>query len=98
MARFIFVIFLSAGFAAGCSDFPQLDNAVSETARNADFPGIVPKSQILANANDVQISPQTTAGIRNRASGLRARAARLRGPVLSSATRARLRAAMARHR
>ena len=98
MARFIFVILLSVGFLAGCSDFPQLDNAVSETARNADFPQLVPKSQLLANARDVQISPQTTAGIINRAGSLQARAARLRSPVLSSATRARLQAAMARHR
>jgi len=98
MARFTFIICLSAGLLAGCSDFPQLDSAVSDAARDADFPQLVPKSQILANANDIQISPQTTAGLKNRASGLRTRAARLRGPVLSSATRARLRAAMSRHR
>jgi len=95
----IAVIFtISATLLAGCSDFPQLDSAISPAARNAEYPSLVPISQIISGAADVQITEQTVSTLKGRISRLNARAARLRRPVIDNATRARLRAAMNRHR
>lgn len=82
----------------GCSDFPELDAAVTPAARQAGYPSLIPINQLIDGAQDVQITPQTVANLQGRVSGLQARAARLRGPVIDAATRARMRAAIARHR
>ena len=87
-----------ATLLAGCSDFPELDAAITPTARNAEYPSLMPIDQLVADAQDVQITEQTVTTLKGRAGSLRARAARLRGPIIDSATRARMRAAIARHR
>ncbi len=82
---------------SGCTDFHELDGQISAQARAADFPSLLPLDQILSGAQDVQITPETTAGLSARLARLRARAARLRGPVLSRSDRQQLRAAVQRH-
>ncbi len=87
-----------ATILVGCSDFPELDAAVTPAARQAGYPSLVPMDQLIAGAKEVQITEETVATLQGRVSGLKGRAARLRGPVIDGATRARMRAAIARHR
>ncbi len=98
MLRIIPALALSAALLAGCSDFPELDDAVSPTARKAGFPNLLPIDQLIAGAQEVQITEETVTTLQARIARLNARAARLRGPVIDAATRARMRAAIARHR
>lgn len=89
---------LTAALLAGCNDFPQLDDAISTTARNADYPTLLPIDQVISGANDVQITEKTVSALMGRIAALRGRAARLRRPVIDTRTRARMRAAINRHR
>lgn len=98
MLRFTALFTLTATLLVGCSDFPELDAAISPTARQAGYPSLVPMGQIITGAQEVQITPQSVASLQGRVGGLQARAANLRRPVIDSASRARLRAAIARHR
>ncbi len=98
MLRHAAAIAIIATVMAGCSDFPELDAAVTPAARDAAYPSLTPLDQLIAGAQDVQITPQTVANLQGRVTGLQGRAARLRGPVIDAATRARMRAAIARHR
>ncbi|WP_456386903.1 hypothetical protein [Profundibacter sp.] len=98
MLRLINSLALAATLLAGCSDFPELDAAITSAARNADYPNLLPIDQLIADAQQVQISPETVTNLEGRISHLNARAARLRGPVIDGASRARMRAAIARHR
>ncbi|KPU84125.1 hypothetical protein JI58_05695 [Marinosulfonomonas sp. PRT-SC04] len=98
MLRHTALFALTATLLAGCSDFPELDAAITPAARMAGYPSLVPIPQILTDAQDVQITEQSVANLQGRVGRLQARAARLRGPVVDSATRARMRKAIARHR
>lgn len=89
---------LTAALLAGCSDFPQLDDVISSSARSADYPALLPIDQLLGGANDTQITDANLANLKGRVAGLQARAARLRRPVIDARTRAKMRAAINRHR
>ena len=95
------VVFLGFLLLAGCADFPQLDASVSDRARAAAYPRILPLDGLLAVA-DARPEGAAAAGLGNlpaRLARLQARANAMRGrPVIDPATRARLRAALARHR
>ncbi len=82
---------------AGCADFPALDAAISDRARAADYPVILPLDALLAQG-DIAALPQGAASLPARADALRARARALAArPVIDAATRARLLAAVQRH-
>lgn len=98
MLRMLPALAIFAALLAGCSDFPELDNAVSPTARKAGYPDLLPIDQLIVGAQEVQITEETVSTLRSRIARLNARAARLRGPVIDAATRARMRTAIARHR
>ena len=98
MLRLATAFAITATVLVGCSDFPELDAAISPAARQAGYPSLLPMGPLMTDVAEVQITEETTATLHARASNLRARAARLRGPVVDSATRARMRAAIARHR
>lgn len=74
-----------------CTDFPDLGDTIPRDLEQADFPKLVPVEPLLARANEVQITPESTAALDARVARLRARAARLRGQVVDSGTRARMR-------
>ncbi|WP_300058373.1 hypothetical protein [uncultured Roseobacter sp.] len=77
--------------AAACVQFPEIDDATDEVARDADYPDLVPLDTIPASSVDAQTEREDTqATLEARVSGLQARAARLRGSVLSSDDRTRL--------
>jgi len=90
---------ICAIFAAlvGCSEFPALDAAVSDRARNADYPEIVPLHDLVASVPPVP----TGLGVGNltyRLQNLRVRAAYARSrPVVDAETRRRMQAALNRH-
>ncbi len=97
MLRHLSVFALVTALLAACSDFPELDQAVSDSARHADFPELLPLQTILNQAENTQITEQTVSSLQGRVARLRARANRLRAPVINTAARARMRAAIARH-
>lgn len=98
MLRFATSFALTATLLAGCSDFPELDAAITPAARKAGYPSLVPLDQITSGAQEPQITEQTIATMQARVASLNARAARLQRPIIDSATRARMRAAIARHK
>ena len=83
------------GLVTACTDFPELDGTVSPALEKADFPKLVPVESLLAGAEDVQITDQTTAQLAGRVARLRARAARLKRTVVDRGTRARMRVGVA---
>ncbi len=89
---FTFVALLGA-----CSDFPQLDDAVSPAAKNAPYPSLVPIDQALTNAQDVQITADSVSTLQARLNGLKTRATRAKRPVIDTETRKRLQDAIDRH-
>jgi len=81
---------------AGCADFPALDASVSDRARQADYPKILPLEAFFRQTARPSAS-FLTGPLPTRARNLRARAQALRGPVIDPASRARMQAALARH-
>lgn len=82
--------------AVACAEDPLVRGQMSDAARRADYPHILPLDELLANRTapvDVAI---LTGSLSNRAAALRARASRLRAPIVDSATRTRMQAALAR--
>ncbi|MEO9819956.1 MAG: hypothetical protein ABJ370_13930 [Paracoccaceae bacterium] len=64
---------------------------MSPAARDADFPALVPLDPLLASIGSSGVDPQETVKtLEGRLALLRARAARLRGPVLDRSSRERL--------
>lgn len=90
---FIFVVLV------GCADFPALDGAVDDTARNAGFPSLVPLDPLLAKVDQQTATSQITAAsvatLDGRIAALRTKAARLRGPIIEPRVRARMRRGVA---
>lgn len=75
-----------------CTQFPQLDRTITPELERAEYPTLVPVEPLLARATTGRVDPvQTEAALLGRLSRLRARAARLRGSVLSGRERQRLR-------
>ena len=81
---------------AACASFPELDAVISEEARRADYPVLVPAQGLLAKRGDGTITEATGAALQARATNLRARAALLRGQPIDDETRLRLRARLRR--
>lgn len=87
-----FRVLLLAGFlvATGCTQFPDLDAAISPEARRAGYPQLVPVSDLLSRRNAARTTGNEADILRARAAALRARAALLRGAVINDDTRLRL--------
>ncbi|MGB5557384.1 MAG: hypothetical protein WBN04_05160 [Paracoccaceae bacterium] len=94
MARF--VQSLAFLMLAACAQFPQLEGAISDQARQSAYPGLEPVDELLARAQD-PTSRDTAAEIadmQNRARLLRARAQALRQTaVIDADAQARMKAA-----
>lgn len=76
---------------AGCTDFPQLDAAVTDKARAAAYPELVPTEGLLAKRGNNRVSETTGPELLARAQRLQARARLLRGiEVVNDETRRRL--------
>jgi len=76
----------------GCTQFPQLDATLTDEARRAPYPDLVPLSGLQARISDTNTDPGTAPAIEARIAGLKTRAASLSGSVIDSGTRARMQA------
>lgn len=74
----------------GCTQFPQLDAAVTDAARTAPYPDLVPLDGLQARLTTSSVAPDTVPTIEARIARLEARADRLRGNVIDDATRERM--------
>ncbi|WP_166416146.1 hypothetical protein [Cochlodiniinecator piscidefendens] len=70
-----------------CAQFPSVDASVSDRARQADFPTLLPMDQLTQYNTPPQIDDALVGSLEARVANLRARAARLRGQVISQQTR-----------
>ncbi|WP_172293792.1 hypothetical protein [Pseudoruegeria sp. HB172150] len=75
---------------SGCSDFPDLDSAVSPEARRAEYPELVPIDGILARRGMAQLDGSEAEILAARAANLRARGQLLRDIAVNEDTRLRL--------
>ena len=80
MIRPLTILCVCLPLLAGCAQFPEVDAVISEDAKNAPPPELVPLDQILepATAVDPAKGDETEAELRARAAALQARADRLR--------------------
>tara|TARA_R110002049_G_scaffold23781_7_gene84834 strand:- start:50836 stop:51141 length:306 start_codon:yes stop_codon:yes gene_type:complete len=84
-------LLLTLGSLTACTQFPALDATITPELEAADYPALVPLDPLLAQAEAGRIDPvQTEAALSARVARLRARAARLRGSVITGAERVRL--------
>ena len=83
---------LALSVAAGCTQFPDLDDALSPGARDASYPDLVPVERIRGQVPQGRLTPEAGDTMTDRVSALRLRADRLRGTVLDTPERARLQA------
>jgi hypothetical protein len=75
----------------GCTQFPALDRTITPAMEAADYPELVPLDPLLAGIRDSAVDPvEMETALSGRLARLRAKAARLRGPILSAGERARL--------
>ncbi len=82
----LFLIVLTA-----CTEFPALDGTIDPALRDAPYPALVPLSPLVAQANAADRgAANVETALTPRLASLRARAARLRGPVIPPAARARM--------
>ena len=83
---------------AGCTQFPNLDPAVSASAKAAPYPTLAPLDGVLARTAGQGADPAAVRGsLAARTAALRARAARMQGPIIEPPVRARMDAALRRH-
>lgn len=76
---------------AACTQFPELEDAVSPTAQNADYPALVSVHGLLNQAEPKNGTPEQTVNTLNaRVAALRNRADGLRGTVVDQYTRRRM--------
>ncbi len=83
--------------AVACAEDPLVRRQISDDARRAEYPRILPLQELLASRPAPVDVALLTGSLTSRAAALRARASRLRAPIVDSATRARMQAALARH-
>ncbi len=75
-----------------CAEFPALDGTVAPEVTAGEYPALVPLDPLLARAGapDNSRAAGAEAALAPRIAALRARAARLRGPVIPAPIRARM--------
>ena len=75
---------------AACAQFPELEEVVSESARNAPYAKLGPIEDLQATAPEATITEATGDAIEARASRLKARASALDSDVIGEASQSRL--------
>jgi hypothetical protein len=88
----LYALIVAPLLLAACTQFPELDAAVSDSARAADYPALVNVEPILARTKDSGPAPEETqSDLESRVAALRNRAARLkRTSVIDAPARTRL--------
>lgn len=94
MHKFLFLSVLTLCLPAACTQFPALDGSVTPELRDAAYPDIVPLGSLLAQADAARGAPRAGPAVQDaledRVARLRARAERLRGPVIEAPIKARM--------
>lgn len=94
-----FILLFTLATLGACADFPDLDARVDAATRDAAYPTLQPLDPLIARASALETNGQITtasvAAFDNRIANLRAKSARLRGPIIDAATRARMRRGVA---
>lgn len=74
-----------------CTSLPDLDSDIPQSVLDGDFPALVPLTSLdLAPGLDATARTELTEGLLGRVAALKARAARLRGPVIDRPTLRRM--------
>ncbi len=98
MPRVLIVLVFLTGLLASCINVPELDDAISDNARNNAYPKLIQLDGRLAVATEgKEASLAASKNLAARAKNLKRRAKRLRGPVIDNRTRRRMAAALRRH-
>lgn len=84
------ILALTLASLAGCTSFPELEAAQTPGIQSAAYPRLLPLDSLLAEGGDPRATPDAMDDIAARVAQLRARADRLRGPVIDSPTRSRM--------
>lgn len=85
------LILLVSVFLTACTQFPSLDRTITPALEAAPYPELIAIEPVLARAKAPGVNRDVaTTGLNARVSNLRARAARLRGSVLTGRERLRL--------
>jgi hypothetical protein len=87
MRAILFICLLGLG---ACADVPVLEDRIDQAARDAPFPALINIDPLLAEANAAPPAAQITSNVNAQIASLRARANRLRGPVIAAPDRARM--------
>jgi hypothetical protein len=92
--RAVTIVFLVlTGFLTGCTQFPELDQAIDPDVAARGVPDLIPLAPVLAAADTRATTvtvPDIAADLGARVANLRARADRLRGPVIPAPVRNRI--------
>ncbi|MCK0121045.1 hypothetical protein MWU61_10865 [Loktanella sp. F6476L] len=93
-----FIMLTAFAGLAHCGTIPDVGGTSADAARAADFPELVAIDSLIERSETIapQITPASIAITNDRIAQLRNRAGALRRPVVDQATRARMRAAIAR--
>lgn len=87
----ILVIFFASMSLIGCVQFPAVEDATSQVARDADYPDLIPLDPLADVLNGPGPEPiETTEQLDDRVTGLKSRAEDLKRPILDQNARARL--------
>ena len=81
---------LTCALLLGCTQFPELDGVVDEDVASAAYLKLRPTEVILADVPAPEIDAAMAEGLSADAQRLRAKANRLRGPVVDPATKRRM--------
>jgi hypothetical protein len=84
------ILIAVVSLGSGCTQFPDLDSAVTDTARDAPFPDLLPVEELNARLTEPRITAETASNLDGRVAALKARAAGLRRSVIDSPTRERM--------
>lgn len=75
----------------GCTQFPELDSAVSEQTTAADYPDLVQVEKLIAQSQTTGPTQEGTVNsLSARVAALQNRAARMQGRVVDANTRQRM--------
>ena len=75
---------------AACADVPALEDRIDAAARDAPYPALINIDPLLAQASTATPALAIEQDVTARAAALRARANRLRGPIIAPGLRARM--------
>jgi len=89
VAPALFAVILTV--LAGCSQFPEVDDTVSDETQDVAYPDLVPLDSLKARLSDPRITPDMAPTLEARIARLKWRAARLRGTIIDADTRRRMR-------